>query len=289
MVFVAMKKIVLSFDELDGISRQSLRFYWANHLPVPSEPDYSHRIAILRQILYYNLKSGRWAKVVGSTKGNILERQKDIQTYARIVVEKFEEQHPRVYSLERGETAVWQQLRSQLAGHTQRILRSRYGISESLIRNDTEEYVQMACETIFRTRFPFDVPFDAWAAQILLNHIRQRLWRSSDMLDHREVVVSAADFPLPSEFEENELWERLVPDCPNTFDVIDNRSLLVDLIERLPSAAQKEVILLTFFYDWEDPQIAGFLEKSVQAVYNLRHRALKCMKYMLDQLPKSNG
>ena len=69
----------------------------------------------------------------------------------------------------------------------------------------------------------------------------------------------------------------------NPFERIENQLLLLDAIAQLPSEAQRQVILLSFFYDWESAQIAEALDKTPQAVYNLKHRALRKLREILEQ------
>jgi RNA polymerase sigma factor (sigma-70 family) len=140
------------------------------------------------------------------------------------------------------------------------------------------DFAQETCLAIFKGRYPGDVPHTAWAQRILHNKIIQRVTRSPDLLDQPKLTV-----PLQSDDGPDyaELKDSLTVDFAKK---LENQETLEWALGQLPSDAQREV-LRRKLDGWSDKEIAVHLGRSVQAVYNLQHRALRGIRQLIDRLP----
>jgi RNA polymerase sigma factor (sigma-70 family) len=160
--------------------------------------------------------------------------------------------------------------------YAQHILRKRTGLCYTRCRELAEEYAQEACHQIYQAHYPFDVPFEAWAKRITLNCVLERQQRSRDLLDQGTFIHTDVESPILSLLVELSFSEY------NPFEYVDWRLILLDAIEELPSEAQRKVILLGFFYGWSTEELSKNLDRSRQAIYNLRDRALKALRSILS-------
>lgn len=275
-----MTPILLSFDELMQLSQQALNSYWKIH-PVPlSETQRTQHIATVHTVLYYNFTYGRWERVMGKEEEENLDRVTVLRSYAQRVAAGYEEQHPRIHSLERGEQQVWTDLRARLKRTAQSTLRNGYGFPAASLSFEADECVQRTCETIYQTRFPYDVVFDAWARQILKNTIRRRFCQTEAQCCYFLDDLFKTPDQDDATHTNHQEWE--IPDPDRTLESWELYDLITDLISQLPSQSQQEVMRLTCFSDFDDEEIAVQLNKSIQAVHNLRNRARSTMKRLLE-------
>lgn len=277
---IIMTPILLSYDDLMQLSQQALNSYWEVHPAILSETQRTQHIATVHTVLYYNFTSGRWKRVMNQDKEQNSDRVTVLRSYAQRVAVGYEEQHSRVHPLERGEQHAWAELRALLKRTAQTALRYGYGFPAAGLSFEADECVQRACETIYRTRFPYDVVFNAWARQILKNAIRHRFYQAETqgyyLLDDLFNTPSQHD-PQSTDHQE---WE--IPDPDRTLESWELHDLVHDLISQLPSKSQQEVMRLTCFSDLDDTEIATRLNKSIQAVHNLRNRARNTMRCLLE-------
>jgi RNA polymerase sigma factor (sigma-70 family) len=228
----------------------------------------------VRDILFTNLSNGRWQRVA---RGKNHLTDEDLHKYGLRVAKRYWVERETIIGLASNDDNLWQDLRNKLERRAFYAC-IRYGVSRGRAENQARDHAQEACEIILCNHYPCDVPFDAWAGRILINCILQNLQRSTDLMDRETFVEPSIE----------DLWDvRRVDQEPLNvsqpiFGDLETHALLLDAIERLPSEAQRQVILLEFFFDWDAEQIAMKLDRTAQAVYNLKYRALQKLREILD-------
>jgi RNA polymerase sigma factor (sigma-70 family) len=239
----------------------------------------------ITDIVSQNVASGRAQRVMA---GQSIEGREELpfETYIDRVVNFYLREHSRVEALAARNEVAWTELLEQLAGRAYNIL-LRLQVPPGRARGEAADFAQAACEVIFSYPFPYDVSFDAWATRLLKNCILWRYTRSQDLID-REPRILSLDRPGGSETDGDfSLYDLLADDSgASAFKRFEVREWLIQAIARLRSRAQQQVIIDTFFYELSDEEIAKRLGKSKQAVYNLRHRALKRLKQILERRKK---
>lgn len=197
-----------------------------------------------------------------------------LEAYVDRVIATYLREHDRVEALAAKDGVAWTELSGQLTDRAYHML-LRWQVPAAKAANEAEGCAQQACEAIFGEPFPYDVPFDAWSGRILVNLILQRYTRSKDLMDQNPGVLSLDQPGRGDARDDVSLHEFLVDEsAESAFESIAVREWLIQAIAGLPSEAQRQVIIDTFFYELSDDEIARRLGKSKQAVYNLRHRAL---------------
>lgn len=263
-------------SKLKMISQESLYHVWNGHTQSLTESEQDLHLEAVRNILVTNFSRGRLQYAVGKSREATEVPEPELKDYGRRVAKHYWVEHARVAGLEAGEREHWQALRELLRVYTQHILRKRTDLCYVRCRELAEEYAQEACHQIFEARYPFDVPFEAWSKRIALNCILKRQQRSRDLLDQGTFIQTDVESPILSLFVDLSFSEY------NPFEYVDWRLILLDAIEQLSSEAQRRVILLGFFYGWSDEDLSKDLDRSRQAVYNLRDRALKALHSILS-------
>ncbi len=199
--------------------------------------------------------------------------------YVDRVIATYLQEHVRVERLVERDEATWTNLFEQLTNRAYRFLQRRQ-VPAARAADEARDFAQQACERIYNAPFPFDAPFDAWATRILFNEIRQRDTRSRDLTDRTRGIIS---LDLGTEGNDFSLYEVLFdPASSAIFEQLEIQIWLLRAIDRLRSRAQQQVIIYTYFDELSDAEIAQRLGKSRQAIYNLRHRALRKLKKILE-------
>jgi len=244
------------------VSREELEQYGITH---------EQLIDNLATIVKRNVESGRAMRVMtqgGHRPGSLTMEQ--LERYIDIVLKFYLIEFKRLDLLAARDEDEWAQLLDRLTYRARGILR-RFNMS-----SDPADFALQACETIFLQWFPCDVCFDAWSMTILRNHVLWPRMRSRDLIDRDPTVGSLDHMDNPDAGIEYSLYETLPDHAASAdFECIETRQMLVDAIDLLPSEEQKVVIIHQFFNDLNDEEIARELDKTRQAVYNLRHRALR--------------
>jgi RNA polymerase sigma factor (sigma-70 family) len=233
------------------------------------------------RIVRNNLARGRLERFAGnsspapSTLGNYIDR---ILSYVCL-------EQSRILALEIGDRGAWLQLRDYLMRRASRMFER---LSHREPTGLAADMANQVCLIVFEEPFPFDVAFEAWITVILKNLILARLTRSTDALD-RKHRIDSLDVFRKSEGGEAVALSDLVGDDKSLaqFEKADNRIILQQAIEHLPSAPQRLVIQYSFLDQLDDDEIARRLGKSKQAVYNLRQRALVRLKEILSPSSQS--
>ena len=239
----------------------------------------------ITDIVSRNVASGRAQRVMArqSTEGR---EELPLETYIDRVVNSYRQEHGRVEALAAQDEAAWTELLDQLTGRAYNIL-LRFQVPPGRARGEAADFAQATCQVIFNHPFPCDVSFDAWATLILKNRILWRYTRSQDLPD-REPRILSLDRPGQSETGDDfSLYDLLTDDSgTSAFESLEVREWLIQAIACLRSRAQQQVIIDGFFYELSDEEIAKRLGKTKQAVYNLRHRALRGLKEILERRKK---
>ncbi len=229
----------------------------------------------LTAIVARNIQSGRAQRVLAATA------PEQIDQYIDRVIAAFLVEHDRLDRLAAGEADAWARLFQQLAQRAQWLL-NRIATSPATAP-EAIEFAQAACEAIFRSTFPCDVSFDAWATLVLKNIIWQRYQRSRDLLDRNSQVESLENASTAEPGAEFSLHELLADPNSNVFDQPEVREWLLTALDQLSSVTQERVLIELYFNERSIPEVAQRLGRSVQAVYNLKHRALLELKSILTR------
>ncbi|MCL4395609.1 MAG: sigma-70 family RNA polymerase sigma factor [Chloroflexi bacterium] len=229
-----------------------------------------------------NIKRGRFAKFAGGESNRTFF---NLAEYVDRVVSCVVKEGPRIQALQDGDATEWNRLGNFLFTRAKPIVgrfRGRGGASA-----DALDFAQKACLVVFEKQYPFDIPFDAWATTILNHLIIAELTRSGDALDRPQPPESLEDPPGRSLESGLPLSELLAnPSALAPFEKIENQSLLLGAIDQLRSPAQQFVIIQSYLNQVEDVEIARLLGKTTQAVYNLRQRALLCLRKTIEEPPR---
>jgi RNA polymerase sigma factor (sigma-70 family) len=245
--------------------------------PGVSDPQFGARIA---DIVWRSLVAGRIHGIqLHDAHPQRLEVDK-LERYIDKVIGIYTQEHARVERLAESDDEEWGRLQDWLTRRAVSMLRQwEAGIARP--QDEAADFAQQACESIFRARFPFDVPFEAWAALILKNHIRQRYTRSRDLIDRRSVDTLDGWNGRGVDHEDGR-YDSVSDSAANSeFEYLDVREELLNAIAQLPSLAQQRVIIDSAFYERSDAELAERLGRTKQAVYNLRLRALRHLKEIL--------
>jgi len=258
------------------VSARALQRVWDQSGVRPPGRERRAHVEAVADVLQTNLANGRWRHAAG-THGAGWPNDPELQRYAVCVAAHYWAEHERVGGLNARDRELWAELHGQLRKSAYRTLRAHFGLPYPLAFERANDYAQAACELIFRGRYPFDVPFPAWATRVLTNCIRAGEGRSTDLLDRGTFVEPApASTREPAPVEETYWIEG-----EQNLRRWEERELLWEAIQRLESEAQQQVIILDFWYGRSSAEIAQALGKTPQAVYSLRHRALASLREML--------
>ncbi len=241
----------------------------------------SELVKQVTMIVRRNLASGRAQRVMGNGYSLASFARIQWEQYIDNVIARYLTEHQRVERLVERDDAEWVSLQQLMAARAYRILQ-RWQVSGLQPKDEVADFAQQACESIYAAVFPYDVSFDAWATMILNNHIRQRYTRSQDLIDRNPSIESLDQSDTPDPDEVTSLYDTLSdPTALHLFERIDIQQEIIGAIAQLPSHSQQDVIIYSSLYGWSDEQIAEHLDKTKQAIYNLRHRALQQLRQIL--------
>ena len=261
-------------SKLEKVSSNALRIVWVSSQDPPPHQEQGPHIKRVRDILHKNLSNGRWQR---ATRGKDHLTDEDLRQYAQRVAKRYWIEYETIIGLSSSDPELWRSLHEKLKQRAFYVC-LRYSVPKGRAKSQARDHAQEACAIIFCNHYPCDVPFDAWAGRILINCVLQKLQRSTDLLDRETFVESSVE----------DLWDSTrsgqmpLNAAQPLFEDLEMHMLLLDAIERLPSEAQRQVILLEFFFDWDAEQIAEKLGRTTQAVYNLKYRALQKLREILD-------
>lgn len=143
--------------------------------------------------------------------------------------------------------------------------------------DDAEDIAQEVFTRIFveRRLSTYDCyrPLDGYLVSATKNAAASKLRRSKGEAD-----VSLDELKTALQFAK-----------PDDSESIDIRIILIDAIGRMQSEERKLVVFYTYFADLSDDEIAAKLHKSKAIVHILRHRALKQLRTIWEQMVEENS
>ncbi len=244
------------FDESDHSELE-------NALSALSEPEYGWLLSEIRETVADNLCRGRARKFLQT--GHCRSLAEYVQLVARTI--KSEAQESRRLPAGDGQDDWWRLLQQKLRAQAYFLL-LRLGVDHYEAYQRADDFAQDACLKIFVAKYPADVPFTAWAQRILRNTILSKLRRRPDTLDVPGAITALE--------EDEEAGATTAPET-DPIEEAENRGMFQQALCQLPSETQRKVILLEL-NGFTAQEIALTLDRSAQAVYNLRHRAILEMK-----------
>lgn len=189
------------------------------------------------------------------------------------------EEGERLNALRTGDEATW---RDVLALSTLRaygyLLRA--GLGPGQARQLADDFAQKTAVTLWEQAlesYPYDTHFDAWVSRIVAYEVSQ--WRRSGK-EKREQHAISLD-AIPTERLPGPLYEAL-PDrrAVRALDDAETRLMLEEALTELPTDEQRQTVLRQLAGQ-TNKEIAESLGRTPQAVYNLRHRALRTLRHIL--------
>lgn len=231
-------------------------------------------------IVSRNLASGRAGRAMTGRTTDDLE-EPALQAYVDRVIACYLQEHRRVERLAAKTGGEWNRLYEQLTRRAWYVLQG-YVVCPARAADDAQDLAQETCEAIFCCRFPYDVPFDAWATRILLNCVLYYRTRSKGLMD-RQLGIGSLDRPGFRRGDHGFSMYELLSDESGTsaFERLEERVWLLQVVGCLDSREQQQVIVDKYFYELKDEEIARRIGKTRQAVWNLRRRALQNLRKML--------
>lgn len=261
---------------MDTLSLEELRSLCCRHLDSfiskkgqPALPmSFDSSLCEITTLVAKNLGTGRLDR---QNRSRAPLEQLTLEAYVDRVIAVWAEEQPVWYALRAREPEAWRWLEQDLTRTAKQLLgkRVRPG-SDALVAAD---HVQRTCLKILSYDFHFDLPLLVWARTILKNTIREP-GRSRDALDRwhltfQEMLASPLEKDgdaLEYEPTDNASEERLA-------QIREREAILQHLAKLTP--LRQAVLILTYFEDVPDPEIATRLEISRTHLYSTRHRALK--------------
>ncbi len=225
-----------------------------------SKSSFNHQV---KEIVETNLRTGRFQRVC-----NFLGKPLTSEEYTDLVANHYAAHHDLVSQLMQGNQGAWEQLWKWLfrAAYTL-LLRRNWDSEDAYIR--AQEATQDTCLSIYCQVYPYDCSFDAWTLTILRHHVFRSHHRPRNPLDLPDVVEPLEKSPqLAADFGDLVSIEQLEP--------------LLRAISQLRSPAQQQVIDFLFFQGLSSEETAKKLNKTTQAIYNLKERALANLRALLQ-------
>lgn len=227
-------------------------------------------IRAVQRILEINCQQGRVRKFLESGTADTYE------DYVARVAHAYEEQHHYVHLVQEVQDhEIWLELYEQMQKWAYAILTKREFLHPQARFQHGIDCAAEAAVTVLKRHFPFDVAFGAWVHQIVyytcLYHIRKE----------------GRAYPAPQEkmvpLDKWEGWlENMVdPNAGEEPEQFALRDLLLQAIEKL-SDSQQEFVLLHYFKGRTFAEIADLTGRSLNAVYQLHHKALKELRKILS-------
>jgi len=211
-----------------------------------------------------NIQSGRFERVC-----NFRQKPLSLEEYTDLVTTYYGENRPFISRLERGEAKAWEQLSRRLFRAAYNLLLNQnWDLEQAHIR--AQEATQEACLSIYCRVYPYDCPFDAWVLTILRHHVFRSYHRPRNPLNLPNVTN-----PL-----EKALPEKATK--PTELSKFERSEPLLQALGQLRSVSQRQVIDCLFFQELSPQETAQKLGKSVQAIYNLKGRALAKLSKLLE-------
>jgi len=246
----------------------------ADHAYDMSLDDMAAQVA---RLIERNLQSGRAGRVALVQGHDPNDQANWLPGYVRSVTKNCAREYRRLTALEAGDTDAWVDLHATLARRAYFVLR-RF-LEHDQANQRASDVAQDVCEKLFLTTYPGDVPFDAWTGTILVNHVTA-MGRSKDALDAARAKSNRWPAIQDEQFEHAGIPND--PAAADPFATLDDQWWLLAAIAQLPTYAQKVVIVHGHLLEHPVDEIAELLDRTPQAVYNLRARALRNLRTLLS-------
>jgi RNA polymerase sigma factor (sigma-70 family) len=224
---------------------------------------------LIRSIVIDNIHRGRVEKFLAR------HPQRTLADYVHQVALTLQADRQNVQRLSEGDEVAWGSLLELLRHRAYKRLR-KIGVEHEQAYRRANDFAQEACCALLEASFPFDVPHTAWVTRILYNCITHETQRSPDLLDAKNATI-----PLQT-MEQDDDFEVADPTSTEPFTRIDRRQAIEWALYQLPTEAQRVTVVHKVFDGWSSEEIAADIDRNVQAVHNLYHRALKHIKRLLQ-------
>ncbi len=260
----------------------------------------------LERTLTHNLRSGRALRFIQNQRPSAVAlpialaarvdmaaepgraaQMAHLVAYVRTMAGVYWSERDRLAALSSSEPEDWNALCEQLTRQAYHQLVSR-NIGPWYAHDKATELAQQACVRIFSAVYPCDVSFDSWVGAILRNAVIEFTTRSRDLLD-RSVTLQSID-----QLDEQGIEPQAPDPAPSTpppemdpgsvsLAFGENEELL-EAIRKIRSDERRAVLIMTYFQELDDGEIAARIGKSRGAVHTLRCRALTQLRGALTQL-----
>lgn len=227
-------------------------------------------------ILAHNLATGRFTSA-RPYQGDGLDEQATLLSYAGQVLQELLAEFDLLQRLERGDSATWAAViawMERLSYHWLGPVRR-----EEWAAWEAREITGVTCADLWQWLqehpYPFDVPFERWAARALLNRLREASRRRALLERH---VVGSLDRAAFRTSDSPTMGELLVDDSLTAWlEQSANREALLQALERLDER-QRRIVTLWYLEGVPADEIAATLGLSVGNVYVLRFRAIEKLR-----------
>lgn len=254
-----------------AILKWARNFIAAYQLPARQTNKLTRHVA---RVCETNITSGRFARFASASGQSA---RVALRLYVQQVATITFTEHTRVVLLEQGDRTAWyavQALLTRRAYHILRMLRDT-----TIAQAEAPDFANDTCAIIFTKPFPYDVAFEAWATVILKNRIFAQYTRSPDVLNHEPFRVS---LEATSDLSGSPTLEiTLYSHDDDHFDQIQDRIWVQDAINQLASPAQRKLVQAIHLDQKTFAEYAAQIGVSLQATYNLHHRAIRQLKKIL--------
>lgn len=232
--------------------------------------------ARLAQVLAHNIAARRFEGARAYQPAG-LAHGLALASYARQVLTELLAEAERLDRLRAGESNAWAAVIDRL----ERLAYHWYGAAgrEAWALWEARDAAAATCADLWQWLqthpYPFDVPFDRWAARALTHRLHDAARRRQRA---EPTPVESLDQPWTRDAGAETCAERLV-DARSAaeFQRAAEREALLQAIARL-DARRGLVVRLWYFEQWRADEIAAHLGERVGNIYVLRHRALKELK-----------
>lgn len=249
----------------------------------PSESDLKKAIE-----RFATLEGGKWTAALepilltNHARGRVRyfldhHENSNLEDYIRRVADYYEQLHEYIHQVQQERRAdVWEPIFQKLHRWAFGRLRYKGYPVEEIHRR--QHHVHCATESamrILRAHFPYDTGFDPWAFVIVEKMVNKHagyLWEESQKAQN---TVSVDQWEMGSD----NLRDLIASAFP---EQIADQSEILEAITRLPSLAQRQLILRRYFEGWSFKQIAAEQGKTVNAIYRLHFAALANLRKILE-------
>lgn len=267
---------ILAPDRLQDLCRRRLERFVSIHGHACLPLSFDACPVKLGEIISRNLHTGRLARC-----SEYRSRRHDpgVTEYVDRVIATWTQEYSYWSGLKTHHAPTWHWLGEDLARAAKRFMRQRPRQGSDAFA--PEDYVQRACFKILRADYPFDVPLLLWARSILRNTIREPD-RSRDVLDVWHYSLDAIDSVTEENFTDADAGSGFADHkAAHRFERVGQQEDLRRDLEQL-TPLRRAVIILSFFEELPDSEIAGKLDISMSHLYSTRHRALKQLSRIVE-------